>query len=147
MTTGEIHELSRAECLDLLARSHLGRLAFIDSVGVFPIIVPVNYVMYDGAVVFRSGPGAKLAAVVRGGEVAFEVDQTDEAGHAGWSVLVRGTAELLEDPEDVAELEERHLQPWAPGDKQHYVRVSSNLVSGRRIDSNPQGGVWWDPIE
>jgi uncharacterized protein len=147
MTTGQIHELSRAECLDLLERSHLGRLAFIDSVGVFPIIVPVNYVMYDGAVVFRTGPGAKLAAVVRGGDVAFEVDQIDDAVRTGWSVLVRGTAKEVEDPEDLAELEERHLQAWAPGAKQHYVRVTSNLISGRRIDSNPQGGVGWEPVE
>ena len=94
MTTHETHEipgireLSRTECLDLLSRSHLGRLGFLDSVGVFPIVVPVNYLMYDGSVIFRTMPGAKLAAAIRGGDVAFEVDQTDELGKTGWSVLV-----------------------------------------------------------
>ena len=153
MTTREIHEiheileLSRAECLDLLGRAHLGRLAFIDSVGVFPIVVPVNYVMYDGLVVFRAGPGAKLAAALRGADVAFEVDQTDDVERTGWSVLVRGTAEELVDPDELAELRERHLQPWAPGAEQSYVRVRSILVTGRRLALDTPAGPWWDPTE
>ena len=147
MTTREIRELSRAECLDLLARSHLGRLAFIDSVGVFPIVVPVNYVLYDGQVVFRASPGAKLAAAVRGADVAFEVDETDDADRTGWSVLVRGAADEIVDPEDLAELRERHLQPWAPGTRGHYIRVGSNLVTGRRIDLDTAAGAWWDPSD
>ena len=147
MTTREIRELSRAECLDLLGRAHLGRLGFIDSVGVFPIVVPVNYVLYDGSVVFRVGPGAKLAAAVRGADVAFEVDQTDDSERTGWSVLVRGTAEELVDSDELAELKERHLQPWAPGAKRHYVRINSNLVSGRRIDLDTAAGPWWEPAD
>jgi nitroimidazol reductase NimA-like FMN-containing flavoprotein (pyridoxamine 5'-phosphate oxidase superfamily) len=145
MTERKITELSRTECLDLLTRSHLGRLAFIDSVGVLPIIVPVNYVMHDGSVVFRAGPGARLAAAVRGAPVAFEVDDTDDAERTGWNVLVRGSAEELVDAEELAELREHHLQPWAPGTKRHYVRVNANLVTGRRIDLDTTGGPWWDP--
>lgn len=141
----EIDELSRAECLDLLTRSHLGRLAFVDRVGLFPIIVPVNYLVHDGSVVFRTGTGAKLAAAVRGADVAFEVDQADDLERTGWSVLVRGTAEEIVDPDELAELEHRHLQPQAPGDKRHYVRVDIDLVSGRRIDLDDGAGAWWDP--
>jgi nitroimidazol reductase NimA-like FMN-containing flavoprotein (pyridoxamine 5'-phosphate oxidase superfamily) len=148
MTTREmrgIDALSRTECLDLLARSHLGRLAFIDRVGVFPIIVPVNYLVHDGSVVFRTGPGAKLAAAVRGADVAFEVDEADDVERTGWSVLVRGTAEEILDPDELAELEHHHLQPQAPGDKRHYVGVDIDLVTGRRIDLDTAAGAWWDP--
>ena len=150
MTTREIHEiheileLSRAECLDLLGRAHLGRLAFLDSVGVFPIVVPVNYLVHDGSVVFRTVPGAKLAAAVRGGDVAFEVDQTDDLAQTGWSVLVRGKAEELVDPEELAELEDRHPQPLGSGTRRHYVRVEVNLVTGRRVDLDMAAGPWWD---
>lgn len=151
MTTSEIrdlrqlHDLTRAECLDLLSRSHLGRLALIDRVGVFPIIVPVTFVMHRGSVVFQTGPGTKLAAAVRGADVAFEVDQTDELERTGWSVLVRGAADEVTDPDEIAELDARHLQACAPGERRHYVRVDVNLVSGRRIDLDTAAGAWWDP--
>jgi nitroimidazol reductase NimA-like FMN-containing flavoprotein (pyridoxamine 5'-phosphate oxidase superfamily) len=145
MTAHEIHELTRAECLELLGQSHVGRLAFIDSVGTFPIIVPVDYLVHRSSVVFRTDPGAKLAAAVRGAGVGFEVDQTDEIERTGWSVLLRGTAEEVVDADEVAELEQLHLQPRAPGAKQHYVRIEVNLLSGRRINLDTATGPWWDP--
>lgn len=145
MTTRQIHELSLDQCLELLSGSHLGRLGFIDSVGVLPIIVPVNYLMHDGSVVFRAGPGAKLAAAVRGAPVAFEVDGTDDIEGTGWSVVIRGRAEELIDAEELANLREHQLQPWAPGTKRHYVRVNANLVTGRRINLTNAAGPWWDP--
>lgn len=148
MTTHQIREsreLNRAECLDLLGQAHLGRLGFLDSVGVHPIVVPVNYVLHDGAVVFRSGPGAKLAAAVRGADVAFEVDQTDDTEHTRWSVLVRGHVEELVDADELEELRDHQLQPWAPGTKRHYVRVNATLITGRRIALDTVTGPWWDP--
>lgn len=145
MTISEIHELNRGECLDLLGRSSLGRLAFVDSVGILPIIVPVNYVMHDGSVVFRAGPGAKLAAAVRGAAVAFEVGRTEDAEQTGWNVLVRGIAEELVDATVLTELRDQHLRPWAPGTKRHYVRIDAHLVTGRRIDRNDVASATWDP--
>ena len=140
LTRQQLHDLSLVECLELLSTSHLGRLAFVDSVGVLPIIIPVTYVMYDGSVVFRTGPGAKLVAAVRGAPVAFEVDGVDEADRTGWSVVVRGHAEELVDAVELTDLREQHLRPWAPGAKRHYVRVNANLISGRRIDVNSAAG-------
>ncbi|GAA3719097.1 hypothetical protein GCM10022204_44000 [Microlunatus aurantiacus] len=145
MTTCGTHELNRGECLDLLGQSSLGRLAFVDSVGILPIIVPVNYVMHEGSVVFRAGPGAKLAAAVRGAAVAFEVGRTDETDQTGWTVLVRGIAEELVDAPVLTELREQHLRPWAPGTKRHYVRIDAHLVTGRRIDRNDAASPMWDP--
>ena len=145
MMTREIHELTRKECLELLTQSPVGRLGFIDSVGIFPIIVPVDYVMHHSSAVFRTDPGAKLAAAIRGAGVAFEVDHTDDVERTGWSVLLRGTAEEVVDADGVGELEQLHLQPRAPGARQHYVRLEVNLLSGRRIDLDKAAGPWWDP--
>lgn len=145
MTTRQMQELTPDQCLELLAGSHLGRLAFVDSVGVLPMILPVNYVMHNGSVVFRAGPGPNLAAAVRGAPVAFEVDGFHDVDQTGWSVVVRGHAEELIDAEELANLREHQLQPWAPGSKRHYVRVNANLVTGRRLHLDNAAGPWWDP--
>lgn len=54
-----------------------------------PAVVPVNYDVIDGAIVFRTAPGSVTASVVDE-EVAFEVDRVDEARSMGWSVLAVG---------------------------------------------------------
>jgi hypothetical protein len=69
-------ELAAVECHKLLAERHLGRLALTDPDE--PVIFPVNYVLDEGAVVFRTDPGSKLDAIAGGARVAFEVDAVDE---------------------------------------------------------------------
>jgi nitroimidazol reductase NimA-like FMN-containing flavoprotein (pyridoxamine 5'-phosphate oxidase superfamily) len=144
MSNRQIEELSPRECLDLLKGSHLGRLAFIDRVGVLPIIVPVNYVVHAGSVVFRTGAGTKLAAAVRGEPVAFEVDGLDELRAVGWSVVVRGHAEEVQDPAELADLQLAPPKPWAPGDKPYLVRVTQSKISGRRISTDQSWSDWWE---
>src|SRR5947209_18205681 len=71
----ETVELSREHCLDLLAAHNFGRLAVVTATGA-PIIRPVNYV-FDKAsqsVVFRTGRGSKLHALLRAAKAAFEID-------------------------------------------------------------------------
>jgi len=94
------------------------------------VILPVNYTLDGGAVVFRTDPGSKLAAATVGATVAFEVDTADERDRTGRSVVVRGQAA------DVADLERLRalpLYPWAPAAKVHYVRIRPASVTGRRI--------------
>jgi nitroimidazol reductase NimA-like FMN-containing flavoprotein (pyridoxamine 5'-phosphate oxidase superfamily) len=131
-----VEVLDRADCLDLLARSHLGRLAFLDLVGVLPIIVPVNYVLHEGAVTFRTDAGSTLSAALHGVGVAFEIDGLDEVRGTGWSVVVRGFAEVVTDGSETLPPAPR---PWAPGEKSHYVRVRSSKISGRRITGPTRG--------
>ena len=64
MTDNELSELTTGECHDLLDRHHFGRLAFLDRVGVMPMIIPVNYLFHNGTVVFRTDPGSKLTAAL-----------------------------------------------------------------------------------
>jgi uncharacterized protein len=84
------------------------------------------------SVVFRSGRGAC---------VAFEVDGADEATRTGWSVLVRGEATEITDPDDLARVRQLPIHPWAPGVKTHYVRILPTAVTGRRI-AVPSDSPW-----
>ena len=103
MSDKRYETLTRLECLELLQRNHLGRLAFLERVGVVPLITPVNYVLDQDAVVFRTDPGSKLVAAIRGAPVAFEIDGVDEGDRTGWSVIVRGHAV------EVTEVESRRV--------------------------------------
>ena len=134
-------QLSAEECDRLLDGRHLGRLAFVE--GERPLILPVNYVLDDGAVIFRTDAGSKLDAAVRGAPVAFEVDGVDEVERTGWSVLARGHAEQVTDPEHLDRLRQLPLVPWAPGAKAHYVRIDADEVTGRRINVDDMPASWW----
>lgn len=143
MPERELLELSREECLGHLAGQRLGRLAFIDIVGVLPLIIPVNYLLDGDRVVFRTDPGSKLTAAILGAPVAFEVDAVDESHRTGWSVVVRGHAEQVTDEADLARLHEAPLAPLAPGLRTHYVRVVPGRITGRRISFVRPPSTWW----
>ena len=58
---------------EVLMENDVGRLATaVDNV---PYVVPVNYVYYDGRVVFHSHKdGTKMANIAKNAKVCFEVD-------------------------------------------------------------------------
>jgi nitroimidazol reductase NimA-like FMN-containing flavoprotein (pyridoxamine 5'-phosphate oxidase superfamily) len=120
--------LDEDECRRLLAQRSVGRVGL--SVNGLPAIFPVNYRVVGESIVFATGPGMKLNAAAARDVVAFEVDDVDEEMRSGWSVLVVGVASELDAPT-------RQLcaamDPWAGGDRTHLVRVSTDLVSGRRL--------------
>lgn len=122
-----LEELSRDECLQLVASLSIGRIAVPTSVG-SPFVVPVNYVLDGEVVVFRTDPGAKLFAL-RERAVSFQVDLVDPFHRTGWSVLVQGIAYEA----TAQEVEHLVVEPWAGGAKQHWVRVVPRVVTGRRI--------------
>ena len=82
-----------------------------------PLVVPVNYALDGDVVVFRSGAGSKLRAL-RDAPLSFQVDLIDPSHRTGWSVLIRGTAHEATDARDAF-----RVDPWAPGAKQHWIRV------------------------
>jgi nitroimidazol reductase NimA-like FMN-containing flavoprotein (pyridoxamine 5'-phosphate oxidase superfamily) len=126
--------LSEEECWRLLAEHTVGRLAV--SIANRPDIFPVNYAIDDGSVLIQTAPGLKLAAASLGSGVAFEVDALDEAAHAGWSVVVSGSATELDSDEERERAAKLGLEPWAAGQKSRYLRVVPDQVTGRRIPSS-----------
>lgn len=115
-----------------LGRGGVGRVAV--TVNALPAIFPVNYATIDGDIVFRSGPGTKLTAALAQSIVAFEIDEADPFLHEGWSVLIVGPTRPVTDPDELALVSALPLAPWAEGDDSDaYIRLRSELVSGRQI--------------
>ena len=131
-----IEIIAREECLQLLADEVVGRIGFV--VAGRAEVLPVNYVLDGDAVVFRTAAGSKLDGATRS-PVVFEVDRIDRATRSGWSVIVHGLAQevtsfdRVELRERVAELP---VDPWAPGEKRHLVRIAPGSITGRRVASS-----------
>lgn len=123
--------LSREECLRLLAGSAVGRVVVTDKA--LPAAFPVNFTLLDDDVVFLTSHGSKLEAVTTEQVVAFEVDEIDPRSRTGWSVLIQGWAGLVEEPEELDRARALGLQSWAPRQHSHFVRIRTELVSGRRL--------------
>ena len=119
------------ECWSLLETQSVGRLAV--AIRNNPDIFPVNYLVDDGTIVFRTDPGFKLAAATAGESVAFEVDEYDPETGLGWSVVVSGEAREVKKLEDLIRIEELPLVPAAPGRKNRWVRIHPLSVTGRRL--------------
>ncbi|GAA2220183.1 hypothetical protein GCM10009850_121990 [Nonomuraea monospora] len=128
--------LETEECLRLVGPGGIGRVAFSGSHG--PTVLPVNYRLHDGDVVFRTARGGAMDEDLRSGlegvdiGIAFQVDRIDEVRRAGWSVLIRGAAHHVPD-EEVAKVSDAGVTPWAGGERHLYVRVIPQQITGRRI--------------
>jgi nitroimidazol reductase NimA-like FMN-containing flavoprotein (pyridoxamine 5'-phosphate oxidase superfamily) len=134
-----LEHLDEAECMRLIAPGGIGRLCFA---GQFDLtVLPVNYTVHDGAVLFRTAPEGTTEEDLRTGigvasaeyRVAFEVDDFDIQTHEGWSVLVQGPAHHLDSDEERAAAEAIGLQTWAGSNRDHFIRVTPARVTGRRI--------------
>jgi len=87
-----LRRLSLAECVALLERHRVGRLAVRDAEGVY--LVPISYAFANGAVYAHAAPGRKVTLMRRWPHVAFQVDEIDSLTQ--WrSVLVQGKFEEI----------------------------------------------------
>ena len=85
-----LEELTRDECLRLVATLPVGRIAVNAATGP-PHVLPVNYVLDGDVIVFRTDPGTKLS-VLRRRPVTFQTDLVDPVHRTGWSVSIKGWA-------------------------------------------------------
>jgi nitroimidazol reductase NimA-like FMN-containing flavoprotein (pyridoxamine 5'-phosphate oxidase superfamily) len=127
-----LEDLTDEECWQLVSSLSIGRVA-IGRVDRPPLVVPVNYVVDDRVIVFRTGAGQKLEAL-RQAAISFQVDVVDPVHHRGWSVLIGGPAHEASH----AEVDHLHLESWAKGPKQHWIRLAPTELSGRRIRLVPE---------
>jgi nitroimidazol reductase NimA-like FMN-containing flavoprotein (pyridoxamine 5'-phosphate oxidase superfamily) len=134
--TGQLVELERDECVQLLARTRFGRLAVSPTDWRMPpVIRPVTYVfdLSSQSVVFRTARGSKFTALLLSGQAAFEIDGVEPEAETGWSVIIRGPVEEITNTAEIGRLGRLGLHPWAPGEKPHWVRIRATVVTGRRI--------------
>jgi nitroimidazol reductase NimA-like FMN-containing flavoprotein (pyridoxamine 5'-phosphate oxidase superfamily) len=113
-----IHELTRQECLDVLARTHLGRLACAH--GKQPYIVPIYFACQDNSLYSFSVPGQKIDWMRANPLVCVEADQMRREHWA--TVVVFGRyEELFDTPQFRSErtlafnLLQHRAMWWEPG--------------------------------
>ncbi|MGM9472579.1 pyridoxamine 5'-phosphate oxidase family protein [Pseudarthrobacter sp. YS3] len=127
-------ELDDAQSWQLLEATKHGRL--VVSVAGEPDIFPVNYLASGRKLYLRTAPGNKLAQLTINSTVLLEADGIleDEA----WSVVVRGTARVLSNSAELAEVEGLGLKTWVPTLKDFYVEIAPRSVSGRHFEFGEQ---------
>jgi nitroimidazol reductase NimA-like FMN-containing flavoprotein (pyridoxamine 5'-phosphate oxidase superfamily) len=130
-TWSRSEKLDAGECLKLLSTVRWGRVAWASAEG--PQVLPVNHTVLDGKVLLRTDLYSTIADATREGTVAFEADELDERMVSGWSVLVVGQADQLENPKEIRETFVRMGEPWAPGTRPLIVRIVPSRVTGRRF--------------
>ena len=125
-----LEPMTRADCDTLLEPGGVGRLVFVSERG--PVAVPVNFRILDRDIVFRTRAESSLALGAEGQSVGFEVDHIDEALSEGWSVLVTGRLNPVI-PAEAAHVDRLGVRPWPGGERDLYLRLVPEEVSGRRI--------------
>ena len=132
-----LERLDEAESLRLIAPGGIGRIAFIGRYGL--TVLPVNYKLHDGAIVFRTAQDSPTGEDLRTGiahaeyQVAFEIDQINPETRDGWSVLIHGPAHHMASDDERAAVAASGVAPWPRGVHEHAIRITPTSVTGRRL--------------
>jgi uncharacterized protein len=102
-----------------------------------PAVELVNFALDHGDIVIKTDGAGKLAAATRHTVVAFEADCLD-AEQAGWSVTAIGPSREVTDPEDIGRLKKIALSSWTHGMRELFIRVSPEMLNGRRLRAHGQ---------
>ena len=130
-SNAEITVLDVDACWALLRANEVGRLAV--AIGNYPDVLPINYVVDHGTIVFRTAEGTKLAAAVLGIAVAFEIDGYDATSGEAWSVVLKGSAQEIEATYGLFDAYAFPLFPWNAAPKHRFVRITAAETTGRRF--------------
>jgi uncharacterized protein len=135
---GLVEVLDRDTCLELARTVDVGRVAWAEADA--PVeVLPVNFAFDGDDVIVRTGFGRLLEAVRAGHRLTFQVDDLEQVVRGGWTVLITGTAEVVEPGHDAERLGAL-VRPWAPGPRPVVVRLRAEGTSGRRLLPH-EGGV------
>ena len=126
-----LQHISQGECLRLMALVPVGRIIYTRQA--LPAVELVNFALDHGDIIIRTDRSGKLAAATAGAVVAFEADSLDPSSQAGWSVTVIGHSNEVTDADEISRLEQIGLSSWAPGEHEHFIRISPGILSGRQL--------------
>ena len=131
-----MEEIPEADCLEILGRHSLGRIAIVADGQ--PQIFPVNYAMSGRIIAIRTGSGSKLSQAPDS-KVSFEIDEHDASAGVAWSVMVQGVAVDATEAFDDVSWTARAAAPWsrAPGAKPHLLAIEPRIITGRRFHVSP----------
>ncbi len=132
-----LEKLDEAECMKLIAPGGIGRLCFSGQYDL--TVLPVNYIVHGGVILFRTAPEGstdedlRTSIGIAGAEyrVAFEVDDFDSETREGWSVLVQGPAHHVDSDQERAEAAASGLETWP---------AATEITSSRSPRPGPRAG-------
>lgn len=145
MTEAVLDILDEAECVQLIAAGGIGRLVFAGRWDL--TVLPVNYKLHDGDILFRTAQDSPTDEDLRTGiahaeyRVAFEIDDFDFQAREGWSVLVQGPAHHLDTDAERSAAIAAGVEPWPGGPREHFIRIHPARITGRRIRHEPALGA------
>jgi hypothetical protein len=132
ITSPVIEMLSIDACRAHLAQGGVGRVAV--TCNALPVIQPVPFAFHDEHVVIRAPKRSSLCRAVEGSVVAFNVDHFEEGGGQGWSVLVQGVGEDVNDPDLLTSLLALPLASWSDKPETDcFMRVPLTKMTGTQI--------------
>lgn len=129
--THQVETIGDDECRTLLEGCEIGRVAFIADDA--PTILPVDFMLYENMIVFRSDPGSKVAHIPLA-YVCFEAD-----GAVGpdvvWSVVVHGPARDVTTAlnDQFEQMRRVPMSSFAVMDDPHWLAIDIERISGRRL--------------
>jgi uncharacterized protein len=135
-----LQQLTRDECLQLMASVPVGRIIYTRRA--LPAVELVNFALDNGDIIISTDHSGKLATATRGAVVAFEADSLDTDRRAGWRVTAIGQSREVIDSDEVSRLEEIGLRSWAPGGREHFIRISPAILHGRRLAAHDSANVY-----
>lgn len=115
------------ECWELLDAARFARLGTADRERVD--VTPLNIIAHRRHLYFRSAKGSKLTTLQINPHVAVEIDKVE--GGTAYSVMVRGTARILTDPQETDMVDSLPLRPWLHTEKLEYVEIVPDYITGR----------------
>jgi nitroimidazol reductase NimA-like FMN-containing flavoprotein (pyridoxamine 5'-phosphate oxidase superfamily) len=134
-----LRALAREECLELLQQVVVGRIGYVtDGIA---IILPVNFTVLDGDIVFCTSKGSTLKWLSLRGRLSFQADESRWADREGWSVLIHGVAREVTDPSELEILRRGILRSWLRSPAEHWVRIRIETISGRALHAAPSGAM------
>jgi nitroimidazol reductase NimA-like FMN-containing flavoprotein (pyridoxamine 5'-phosphate oxidase superfamily) len=145
VTEAVLDILDEAECVQLIAAGGIGRLVFAGRWDL--TVLPVNYKLHDGDILFRTAQDSPTDEDLRTGiahaeyRVAFEIDDFDFQAREGWSVLVQGPAHHLDTDAERSAAIAAGVEPWPGGPREHFIRIHPARITGRRIRHEPALGA------
>ena len=136
-----LEPFGEAESLKLISAGGLGRIGYSGRYG--PTILPVNFMVQDNVIYFRTARHSTMEEDLRTGianadfKVAFQIDHFDEMAHTGWSVLVQGDVHPMESAEELATASRVGVESWVAGDRDLFMRITPTKITGHRVGQLP----------
>lgn len=134
MAIGALRPLDSDEAWARLGGVRIGRLSV--TVGSLPLIVPMGFRTHGENLVFGVDRGSSLVPALDGSVIAFEASGHHDDSQLWWTVLVRGTTQLLPEGHEVAVA----LDDPVLASSSRVVLAKPHLIAGGEVPSLSQTG-------